>query len=209
MATDLHKFLEKRGMAWLYSHGFRMTACEVHMEWTVGKRRTPEYKKFEENADVMGVGILNQDARSCVIEVKVSRGDFLSDFKKPHRVEDNPYITERYYLAPAGLLKPEEIPDRWGLLEYQDEEDKIYIKKRAKRRLLAHLTKKQRIHGNTPPWKIPLEQDIIGGIAMWGHAWSCVIERMANDYRFKHIGIHPKKIKGRRKLDRNEYTVDK
>jgi hypothetical protein len=212
MATDMHTFLSKRGMAWLYSRGFRMCATEVRFEWG-SKRRRDGQPHYEENADACGVGIIdNLDARCCVLEVKVSRGDFLSDQKKEHRSADNPYVTERYYLAPAGLLKSEEMPERWGLLEYHEIEDKIYVAKRAKRRKLAHLTKEQHFHGNTPPWKIPLEPDIVGGVALWGSAWAAVVERGMNVYRFgsERIQIHPKPGKGRkRRPDRSEYTVDR
>jgi hypothetical protein len=56
--------------------------------------------------------------RSVVVECKVSRADFLADRHKPWRA--NPEIAlgcERYYLAPAGLIAPAELPEGWGLLE--------------------------------------------------------------------------------------------
>lgn len=54
---------------------------------------------------------------SVVVEVKVSRADFLADKGKPHRREGAGMGTWRYYMAPAGLLKIEDLPPRWGLLE--------------------------------------------------------------------------------------------
>jgi hypothetical protein len=54
---------------------------------------------------------------SVVVEVKVSRSDFLADRAKPHRAEGAGMGTWRYYMAPAGLLTPEDMPYRWGLLE--------------------------------------------------------------------------------------------
>lgn len=60
-----------------------------------------------------------------LIEVKVSRSDFLSDKKKMWR--NNPaYGIGRYrsYLCPTDLIKPEELSERWGLL-YADEKGKI------------------------------------------------------------------------------------
>jgi hypothetical protein len=71
---------------------------------------------------------------SIVIECKVSRGDFLADAAKPWRT--NPEIAlgcERYFAAPKGMLKPEEISDGWGLLEAQGRELKIV--KKSKRKL--------------------------------------------------------------------------
>ena len=57
--------------------------------------------------------------RQVLVEVKVSRADFRADLAKPHRRD--PALsggTYRYYLAPAGLLAVDELPPRWGLIEY-------------------------------------------------------------------------------------------
>lgn len=58
------------------------------------------------------------DEGTTLVEVKVSRADFLADAKKPHRLDPASGIGRyRYYLAPEGLIKPEELPERWGLIE--------------------------------------------------------------------------------------------
>lgn len=69
-----------------------------------------------ENPDILG---LNSNG-SILIEVKVSRADFLRDRKKPCRIDDHPFAVgyNRYYLAPRGLIKREELPSKWGLIEY-------------------------------------------------------------------------------------------
>lgn len=57
-------------------------------------------------------------AGSTVVEVKVSRADFLADRQKPHRMD--PAIgmgAYRYYLAPEGVIRQEDLPARWGLIE--------------------------------------------------------------------------------------------
>jgi len=55
---------------------------------------------------------------STLIEVKVSRADFRADAKKSFRREPGRGMgNTRYYLAPKGLLKPEELPIKWGLME--------------------------------------------------------------------------------------------
>ena len=51
---------------------------------------------------------------SMVVEVKVSRTDFLKDKKKKHRSKG--MGKRRYYCCPAGLIKITEIPENWGLL---------------------------------------------------------------------------------------------
>lgn len=53
------------------------------------------------------------------IEVKVQRKDFTNERKKPHR--KNPTLGAgdyRFYCAPVGLIQPDELSARWGLLEY-------------------------------------------------------------------------------------------
>jgi hypothetical protein len=60
-----------------------------------------------------------------LIEVKISRSDFLSDKKKLWRQRPEIGIGRfRSYLCPKGLIKPEELPEAWGLL-YSDDKGKI------------------------------------------------------------------------------------
>jgi hypothetical protein len=55
--------------------------------------------------------------RSVLIECKVSRADFLADAKKSHRLAGTGAGEHRYFLTPPNLLKAEELPSGWGLLE--------------------------------------------------------------------------------------------
>jgi hypothetical protein len=57
---------------------------------------------------------------SILVECKASRSDFLADKKKPCRNELVGLGQQRYYLTPRNLLRPEEVPDRWGLLEVRE-----------------------------------------------------------------------------------------
>ena len=55
---------------------------------------------------------------SVVVEVKVSRADFLADAAKPHRRQPALGMgAYRYYMAPAGLIAVDELPPQWGLVE--------------------------------------------------------------------------------------------
>jgi hypothetical protein len=55
---------------------------------------------------------------SVLVESKVSRGDFLADRSKPFRQNPEGGVgCERYYLAPRGLIRVDELPVGWGLLE--------------------------------------------------------------------------------------------
>jgi hypothetical protein len=58
---------------------------------------------------------------SVLVECKISRADFLSDREKPFRQKGQFGMgCERFYLASPGLLRLEELPPGWGLLEYRN-----------------------------------------------------------------------------------------
>lgn len=60
--------------------------------------------------DVIGI---TDGSSSVNIEVKVSRSDFFADKKKRHT---HPFGHHKIYACPTGLINPEEIPEKWGLL---------------------------------------------------------------------------------------------
>ena len=92
------------------------------------------------------------DFCSVMIEVKVVRGDFLKDCKKPLRKCSEKGVGEfRYYCCPQGLIKESELPENWGLL-YLNDENKIEIIKvseiqksnlKAERNILISLIRRQ------------------------------------------------------------------
>ena len=78
-----------------------------------------------ENPDVWGY----DGCYSAVIEVKTSHSDFLADKKKWCRskeAEEGGFLagTFRWYLCPEGVIKPEEVPEGWGLLYWNGKEIK-------------------------------------------------------------------------------------
>ena len=102
----------------------------------------------QEKPDVIGWN----GCSSTMIEVKVGRGDFLKDFKKPFRQICEKGVGEfRYYCCPSGLIRENELPDKWGLL-YLNEENNIEIIKvaeiqkanlKAERNMLISLLRRQ------------------------------------------------------------------
>jgi hypothetical protein len=67
--------------------------------------------------------------RSVMVECKVSRADFFADREKPFRKDPELAMgCERFYLAPQGLIKVEELPKKWGLLECKGREIRIAVK---------------------------------------------------------------------------------
>jgi hypothetical protein len=59
-------------------------------------------------------------------EVKISRADFRRDNAVKQR-EARLFSDQFYYVTPAGLLKPDEVPDWAGLIEYTDGSFKTII----------------------------------------------------------------------------------
>src|SRR4051812_17364381 len=55
---------------------------------------------------------------SVMVECKVSRADFLVDREKPFRSKPESGVgCERFYLTARGLIRIEELPVGWGLLQ--------------------------------------------------------------------------------------------
>lgn len=60
---------------------------------------------------------------SVLMECKISRADFLADHAKPFRQKPDTGVgCERYYLATKGLIRAEDLPTGWGLLEVNGRE---------------------------------------------------------------------------------------
>ncbi len=67
--------------------------------------------------------------RSVLVECKVTRADFLADAGKPFRLNPEEGMgCERYYLAPVGVIRREDLPKHWGLLELRNREVHMTVK---------------------------------------------------------------------------------
>lgn len=56
-----------------------------------------------------------------LLEVKISRTDFLADRKKVFRIFAERGIGDwRFFVVPKGLVTIDELPDNWGLIEVND-----------------------------------------------------------------------------------------
>lgn len=102
MATsEAHQLLVQQGGKWLKKQGFAVVATEIS---AVGSREQPDVVGFRSTCSV-------------IIEVKVSRADFFADARKPERINTHSGIGNyRFFLTPHGLIQPEELPAKWGLL---------------------------------------------------------------------------------------------
>lgn len=86
---------------------------------------------YGENPDVFGIrhGDNNHGVGTVLLEAKTSRSDFLADRKKPHRMNPEMGVGKwRYFICPVDLIKPEELPHKWGL---------IYVNSRGHCKIIA------------------------------------------------------------------------
>jgi len=101
ISVNIHAKLVQLGAKWLRRNGFSVVATEIV---TAYSRETP---------DVIGF----RSSCSCLIEAKASRADFLADAKKPERSGRMRGVgVYRFYLCPKGMIVPDELPPKWGLL---------------------------------------------------------------------------------------------
>ena len=95
--------------------------------------------------------------KSILVECKASREDFKHDGFKIFRARPELGIgCQRYYLAPSGLIKSDEVPDGWGLLEPAGSglsvvrESRWWSENNARHEMTILLSAMRRI-GHTPP----------------------------------------------------------
>jgi len=100
-----HPQLVERAVAWL-----RAYRCGVVLsEQACASGEVP---------DVLG---WKRACHSVLVECKVTHADFLADHGKPWRQKPKSSVgCERFYLAPAGLIRIEELPNGWGLLAWRN-----------------------------------------------------------------------------------------
>lgn len=67
-------------------------------------------------------------------EIKVSRQDFLNDTKWPEYLK---YCTDFYFVAPPGIIQPDELPPEAGLIICSVNGKRLYTKKKAPSRTVT------------------------------------------------------------------------
>ena len=110
VTTWTHTALVKRARAWL-TNNQRCTVVMAELATTYNME-TPD-----------AIGFYASGGASILVECKTSRADFLADKNKVFRREEERAMGDRrYFMVPAKLVKPEEVPDSWGLLEMHDKQ---------------------------------------------------------------------------------------
>lgn len=101
--TLSHSKLVRHAQKWARSRGYVVVLTE------------PKTNMTHEEPDVIA---WKNAGQSLLVECKASRSDFLVDRKKSHRIYPQSGMgVHRYYFTPEGLLKADELPERWGLVE--------------------------------------------------------------------------------------------
>ncbi len=96
------------------------------MMWKCGVTFAELSTAVSETPDVLGF----YSGGASLIEAKASRSDFLGDKKKYFRKHPEMGMGNyRFYACPSGLIKEEEIPDKWGLI-YVSEKGRCTLKKK-------------------------------------------------------------------------------
>lgn len=99
MKKDSHNELVKKAIKWLWGQG-----CVVVITEMAGGSQEPDAIGF-------------YPCYSILIECKASRSDFLSDKNKCYQRAGRSMGAKRYYLTPSEMINPDELPEKWGLLE--------------------------------------------------------------------------------------------
>lgn len=101
-----HRQLVKRIATWYKN---RHQSCIVLAEFVTAAQEIPDVIVFESGA------------HTVLLECKASRSDFLSDKHKFFRRQEDYGMGEhRYYVAPHGMIQPDELPEGWGLYEVDE-----------------------------------------------------------------------------------------
>jgi hypothetical protein len=109
-----HARLVEHAVRWLRTH------------YRCGVILSEQYCATGEVPDVIG---WKGFCRSVLIECKVSRADFLADAGKPFRRNPEEGMgCERFYLAAAGVIRRQQLPRHWGLLELRNREVQLAVK---------------------------------------------------------------------------------
>lgn len=109
-----HRELKERACQYLLNQNYRL----ARMEKNCG---------YYGIADAWGINFQSLDTK--IIEVKISRADFLSDKYKKNKIGWHTPAEKVYYLCPSGLIQPEEVGESVGLLWFNG--SRLINKKKA------------------------------------------------------------------------------
>jgi hypothetical protein len=89
-------------------------------EWVLIEEVSPGLRSSNRYADAVAVNLWPSRGHQIIgYEVKVSRADWLRELKQPEKAEESVfrYCDRWYVVAAKGIVKPNELPAGWGLIE--------------------------------------------------------------------------------------------
>ena len=100
---------------------------EIGYQWVI-KKCGFAFKELtvahDEIPDVLGFN----SSGTFLLEAKVSRADFLADKKKHFRILSEKGVGDwRFFIVPKGIVKIEELPQNWGLIEVSEKGKAICV----------------------------------------------------------------------------------
>jgi hypothetical protein len=116
-ANDILKLLLKK-----HKDDICVPECKHGQSWTKEK-----VKRF----DLWAMKKSYTNPITWIYEIKVSRQDFLHDNKWQTYL---PFCTDFYFVAPAGIISVDEVPEQAGLLLSSKNGTRLYCKKKAPHR---------------------------------------------------------------------------
>lgn len=126
--SELHCELAERALVWLSTKATRR-GIRGSVEVIIAEGYVPDsaaisglqiqYEKQFKNCERQRGNSEECDDYIFIFESKVSRGDFFNTFKHGNHIGDRlkPIGDFHFVVTPKGLVKPEEVPTFWGLLE--------------------------------------------------------------------------------------------
>ena len=98
--------------------------CEIAYSWLLkAKGCSFAFKELTTYASEIpdAIGWKGSGGQTFLVECKANRADFLSDRKKIFRRDPSRGMgLFRFYCCPTGLIKREELPEKWGLIYVND-----------------------------------------------------------------------------------------
>lgn len=100
--SDVHIQLIELGVRWMQMNGFGVVSTDLGFIGH-GACARPDVLAFRSTC-------------SAILITKRTRKEFLADANNPWRSEAPGLGVYRFYLCPEGVITPDEVPARWGLL---------------------------------------------------------------------------------------------
>ena len=118
--------MPKTSPATKHAHLVALAADWLRYRYGCGIVLSEQYCATGEVPDVIA---WKASCQSVLIECKISRADFLADAQKPCRSHPEEALgSKRLYMAPAGMIAPNELPKHWGLLEAKGRDVQLIVK---------------------------------------------------------------------------------